>query len=139
MIDAIVWHFEEQWIWYNYALLYRRFFVAGNIEWYLWENDIGKWYLGRFTVFTLTTANVLKKFCQKCSVLLWTVYLYSRMNIIFLLFRFLLVVCVKMSNIASHVMRKGIFRVRYGILTTAQHAAVPKVHSYITWWDCWCR
>jgi hypothetical protein len=61
-------------------------------------------------------------------MLLLTVYLYNNtMIIIFMLFRFLSVVCVKISHIASHVMRKGIFQVRHGILTTVQHAPVPKV------------
>jgi hypothetical protein len=65
---------------------------------------------------------------MKCYVLLLTVYLYNnRMNVIFMHFRFLSVVCVKISHIASHVMRKGIFQVRCGILTIVQHATVPKV------------
>jgi hypothetical protein len=69
-----------------------------------------------------------KDVCPKYCMLLWTVYEYNnRMNIICMLFRFLLVVYVKISYIASHVMRKGIFQARCGILTTVQHALVPKV------------
>jgi len=65
---------------------------------------------------------------MKHYMLLLTVYLYNNvMNIIFMLFRFLSVECVKISHIASHVMRKGIFQVRCGMLTTVHHAPVPKV------------
>ena len=61
-------------------------------------------------------------------MLLLTVYLYNNiMNVIFMLFRLLSMVCVKISHIASHVIRKGIFQVRCGMLTTVQRAHVPKV------------
>jgi hypothetical protein len=47
-----------------------------------------------------------------------------------MVFRFSSMGSVKISSIASHVMMKDIFHIRYGIQTTVQHVPVQKVCFY---------